>query len=403
MAESKHQPEDQPDPAARPRRRPRYSGSHPRRFDQRYKELDPAVYPETQAHVRAQGRTPAGTHVPILVQEILESLRPAPGDVVLDGTVGYGGHAAAFLKHVGPTGRLVGLDVDVAELARAGQRLKEFFGLRDCTAMESGPPGASTDTATPFTRLFDAAPLTKHKSAAPRVSLYRSHFAGLGRVLRAECLEGCDIIFADLGVSSMQIDNPARGFGYKHDGPLDMRMDQRLNRSAADLLATLSVDQIAAALAEFGDEPDHECIARLIVERRARAPVRRTHQLVRLIFDAKRIAPRDWRGTQESRPRRPHPAARTFQALRILVNDELAGLDQFLRAAPYCLRPGGRIGIISFHSGEHGRVSRSFAEGCESGLYVSASIEPVRAGPPEVAGNPRSRSARLQWAVRASA
>ncbi len=402
MAESKHQPEDQPDPVARPRRRPRYSGRHPRRFDQRYKELDPATYPETQAHVRAQGRTPAGTHVPILVHEVLEVLRPSPGDVILDGTVGYGGHAAAFLKLVGPTGRLVGLDVDLAELARAAQRLKELFGLRERAVEESGQPVASRDAATPFTRLFDAAPSAEHKPAGPRISLYHSHFAGLGRVLRAERLDGCHILFADLGVSSMQIDNPARGFGYKHDGPLDMRMDPRLPRSAADLLATLSVAQIAAALAELGDEPDHEGIARLIVEHRTRAPVRRTHQLVRLIFDAKGIALRDWRGADGPHPRRLHPAARTFQALRILVNDELDGLDQFLRAAPYGLRPGGRIGVLSFHSGEHERVSRSFRDGCESGLYVSVSNEPLRAGPREVAGNPRSRSARFQWAVRAT-
>lgn len=401
MVDPTHPPEDSPDPGARPRRRPRYSGSHPRRFDQRYKELDPATYPEMQEHIRAQGRTPAGTHVPILVKEAMDALHPSPGDTVLDGTIGFGGHAAEFLRRIGPTGRLVGLDVDAAELARAGQRLKELFGLCERPATEIDQPAPSKSAATPFMRLFDSESPADGQRPVPRVSLYHSHFAGLGRVLRAEALDGCDIVFADLGVSSMQIDDPARGFGYKHDGPLDMRMDPRLPHSAADLLATLSMEQIAAAVAEFGEDPDHERIARFIVDRRLQEPVRRTHQLVHLIFEAKGISQREWRASSGAEKKRVHPAARTFQALRILVNDELNGLEQFLRAAPYALRPGGRIGVISFHSGEHRRVSHSMEKGCEMGLYAPAGTEPLRAGPQEVVANPRSRSARFQWAVRA--
>ncbi|HEY3242809.1 MAG TPA: 16S rRNA (cytosine(1402)-N(4))-methyltransferase RsmH [Phycisphaerae bacterium] len=341
------------------RRRPRYPGTHPRQFEQRYKELDPEAHPEIQEHVRAQGRTPAGTHVPVLLNEVMDSLAPAPGEIVADCTVGYGGHAVEFLRRIAPNGRLIGFDVDPVAIEKARARLARVGGS---------------------------------------FSLHRGNYAGIGKLLASERLAGYDIIFADLGVSSMQIDDPARGFSYKHDGPLDMRMDARIRSTAADLLATLSFEQLSSALAVLGDEPDHERIARRIVQQRASHPIARTSDLVRLILDAKGLARRAWRQPAVSGAGGIHPAALTFQALRILVNDELAALSQLLRMAPYCLRTGGRIGIISFHSGEDRLVKHAFKDGLRAGVYAAVCEEVVRPSPQELRANPRSAPAKFRWA-----
>ncbi len=364
-------------PAPR-QRRPRYSGKNPKRFEHRYKELDPAAYPEIQGHVRAQGRTPAGTHVPVLVEEVLAALHPQLGDVVADCTVGYGGHALVFIRRIGPTGRLIGLDVDAAQVARTAARLATL------------PPNGD-----------DPGVVAQGAGLAP-VSLHRSHFAGLGKVLSREGLDGFDIIFADLGVSSMQIDDPSRGFSYKHDGPLDMRMDDRLPRTAADLLAQLSVDELSAALADLADEPHAVRIARCIVRRRAVKPVARTRELVNVVFEAKGLTHREWRGRPTDQRNQLHPAARTFQALRMLVNDETAGLAQLLRVAAHCLRLGGRIGIISFHSGEDRLVRDAFHDGLAAGTYSTIAEAPIRPTSTEITANPRSRSALFRWAVLAN-
>jgi len=340
-------------------RRPRYSGTHPRHYAQKYKEHDLQAHPEMEAHLRAKGNTPAGTHVPILVEEVTELLRPAPGEIVVDCTLGYGGHASQFLHRIGPTGRLIALDIDGAELERTGRRLAQ-----------------------------DGAP----------VSCHRSNFAGIAKVLKQENLAGVDVIFADLGVSSMQIDNPDRGMSYKHEGPLDMRMDDRLQRTGADLLRTASEQDLAKAFLELADEPDAEKIARRIVELRTKTPITQTSQLVQLVFDAKRLTPGTWR-QQKDRLGSLHPAARTFQALRILVNDELSALRAFLLKAPQCLRPGGRIGIISFHSGEDRLVKHAFRDGYRAGIYESTAREVVVPGGREIRENPRSASAKFRWAV----
>jgi 16S rRNA (cytosine1402-N4)-methyltransferase len=370
---------------------------HPKSYAQKYKEHNLAAYPQIEAHVRAKGNTPAGTHVPVLVEEVMAGLRPGPGEVVVDCTVGYGGHTREFLKRITPGGRLIGLDVDAAELERTRRRLDQ------------------TDVP---------------------VSFHRSNFAGLAKVLSRERLDGFDVIFADLGVSSMQLDNPERGMSYKHEGPLDLRMDDRLKQTGADLLNRLSEEELSQAFWELADEPDHQKIARLIVTRRAVEPITRTAQLVQLVFDAKGLNPKTGRqqrnAARASRPcsdaresfdtpmqTRPgagtqprddkagmasprnflHPAARTFQALRILVNDELGSLRELLRVAPYCLRPGGRIGIISFHSGEDHLVKQSFRAGVRNGTYESAAEEAMTPGPQEIRSNPRSASARFRWAV----
>ena len=347
-------------PSPQHRRRPRYGGTHPKSYAQKYKEHNLAAYPQIEAHLRAKGNTPAGTHVPVLVEEVMACLSLKPGDVVVDCTIGYGGHALEFLQRIAPGGKLIGLDVDAAELERTRQRLSQ------------------ADVA---------------------VSLYRSNFAGMAKVLNQEKLEGFDIIFADLGVSSMQIDNPERGMSYKREGPLDMRMDSRLKQTGADLLNRLSEEELAKALWELADEPDHQKIARMIVGRRTIEPITRTSQLVQLVFEAKNLNPKIWRQERrESGSGSLHPAARTFQALRILVNDELGTLRELLRVAPYSLRPGGRIGIISFHSGEDRLVKQAFREGVRNGAYESAAEEVITPTVQEIHSNPRSASAKFRWA-----
>ena len=341
------------------RRRPRYRGTHPRQFDERYKERNADAYPEMRQHILAQGRTPAGAHVPVMVKEVLENLKPRPGEIVADVTLGHGGHAEAFLGAVGPAGRLVGLDVDGGELERTRARLAKFGGA---------------------------------------ISLHRMNYAGAGKVLAAEKIDGFDVIFADLGVSSMQLDDPERGFSYKHDGPLDMRMDSRLVRTASDVLAAIAGDELAAALTELADEEDAGAIASAIVRRREKRPLRRTLDLAEAVLAAKGLTGDDWRRMKAEDPALMHPAARTFQALRILVNDELGALKQLLRSAPWCLRAGGRIGIITFQSGEDRLVKQAFRDGLRDGTYAAISDDCIRPTSAEIGANPRSRPAKFRWA-----
>ena len=346
-------------PSKHPRRR-RYSGTHPKSYLQKYKEHNIAAYPEIKTHLLAKGKTPAGSHIPVLIEEVITCLQPKSGETIVDCTVGYGGHASEFIRHIKPGGKLIALDVDSAELERTRHRLSK----------ENVP-----------------------------VSFYRSNFAGIANVLKKENLPGCDIIFADLGVSSMQIDNPDRGMSYKHKGPLDMRMDDRLKQTGADLLNTLCEEELSNAFLELADEPDHQKIAHLIVTRRAERAITQTEQLVRIIFHVKNLTPKTWQQQNHARFGKLHPAARTFQALRILVNDELGSLKELLRIAQYCLSPGGRIGIISFHSGEDRLVKQSFRDGVRNGIYQSATRSPIVPRIKEIISNPRSASAKFRYAV----
>lgn len=300
-----------------------------------------------------------------MVAEVMVSLRPAPGEIVADLTLGYGGHALAFLERTAPDGRLIGLDLDGLQLAETGRRLANIVDPN-------------------------------------RMQLHHSHFAGLPKLLAADGLPGADVVFADLGLSSMQIDNPARGFSYKHEGPLDMRMDARRPISAAEILRTISFDALAAALLDFADEPDHQPIAQAIIRHRSERSITRTNELVDIVLKAKGWTRRTWRAAVAEGESGLHPAARTFQALRILVNDELHGLEQLLRVAPYCLRAGGRLGILTFHSGEDRRVKDALENGLRDGVYEQVADEPTRPSPAERHANPRSSSAKFRWAVRAA-
>lgn len=342
------------------KRRPRYAGKNPRRFDEKYKELNPERYAADVAKVLASGKTPAGTHRPILVAEILEVLALRPGAIVVDCTLGYGGHAREMLAKIAPGGRLIGLDVDPIEHPKTIARLR----------------AAGWDEAA-FTPV-------------------RSNFAGLPRILAELGLAGVDGILADLGVSSMQIDDPARGFTFKADGPLDLRLNPSRPPSAAEWLARVTEADLAAVLAEHADEPRADVLARELVARRAAHPFTRTRQLADAVREILNL-PRPARGEEAD----DTAVRRVFQALRIAVNDEFGVLDLFLRTLPFALNPGGRVAILTFHSGEDRRVKHAFKAGLRDGLYSAASEEVIRAGPEELRANPRSSSAKLRWAIRA--
>lgn len=344
------------------RRRPRYPGRNPRRFEEKYKERDPDRFPETVAKVVSSGRTPAGSHRPVLVEEVLEALHPEPGLVAVDATLGHGGHTAELLPRLLPGGRLVGLDTDPLELPKTEARLR---GL-----------GFGEETLT----------------------VRRSSFAGLPKVLGELNLPAVDLVLADLGISSMQLDDPARGFTYKVDGPLDMRMNPSRGLSAAELLARISQERLAALLRENSDEPHAAVIAESLVAARARVPITTTLALAAVVREALSVLPA--RVREEAGD---DPVRRTFQALRIEVNDELGALGAFLAALPSCVAPGGRVAILTFHSGEDRLVKKSFQAGARDGIWAAWSREPVRPGPEELRANPRSRPAKLRTALRAGA
>jgi 16S rRNA (cytosine1402-N4)-methyltransferase len=300
-----------------------------------------------------------------MLEQVLQVLDPQPGEIALDCTLGFAGHALAILQRLGPTGRLIGVDLDAENLPHAREQL--------------------TAPGWPFT-------------------VHHSNFAALPNILAQEGLEGVDLLVADLGMSSMQVDDPERGFSYVRDGPLDMRMDRTRGRTAAELLATIPEPELAQALRELGDEPQAERIASALVAARRQGPLLRTTDIARVIGAALgQPASREagWRLRSQRGRWNLHPAARTFQVLRILVNRELANLQQLLRILPQSLRPGGRTAIISFHSGEDRLIKAAFRAGLQTGVYSAVAAEPLRASNSERATNPRSRSAKLRWARRA--
>ena len=333
------------------KRRPRYSGKHPRSFEEKYKEHDSQRYGETVAKVMASGKTPAGTHRSIMVAEILEVLSPKPGEVAVDCTLGYGGHAQEILPRLQPGGKLLGLDADPIELPKAEARLRAL--------------GFGSDIFT----------------------THRSNFAGLPKILAQAGLNGADIILADLGVSSMQIDDPARGFSIKHEGPLDMRMNPKRGQPASVLLQKTHPNTLASLLAENADEPHAGALASALAGK--------TFTTTASLAAAIRTALPHLKSDDSDLSVR-----RVFQALRIAVNDELSALDTFLRNLPVCLSPGGRVAILTFHSGEDRRVKKSFEAGLRTGAYGETSRQVIRPTAAERNSNPRSVSAKLRWARR---
>lgn len=313
---------------------------------------------------RGQRSTPAGQHQPVLLHEVLALLAPQTGEIAVDCTVGWGGHAVELSHQIGPRGQLLGIDLDLDVLANVRERL-EAVGF-------------------PF-------------------SLHHGNFAGLAAMLAADGLTAADMVLADLGMSSMQVDDSERGFSYVRDGPLDMRMDRSRGRTAADVLATISEQELAQALRDLGDEPEAEAIAAGIVAARRQHPLLRTEDLVRVVVEATRKDKKGKTWQLHPAPNRwnLHPAARTFQTMRLLVNRELANLEQLLRVLPDVLRSRGRVVVISFHSGEDRLVKAAFRDGLRAGWYSRISPEPIRASWEEYSSNPRARSAKLRWALRA--
>ncbi len=347
-----HEP-DQPLPRETThRRRPRYAGKYPRRFEEKYKEHDPAAHEETIAKVLASGKTPAGSHRPIMVAEIMDALAPQPGDVAVDCTLGYGGHAREILSRIQPGGMLLGLDVDPIELPKTEMRLR---------ALGFGPEA--------FLAI-------------------RSNFAGIAKALAQRGRVEADVILADLGVSSMQIDDPARGFSVKFDGPLDMRMNPDRGLSAAALLEKIDPASLTTLLLENADEPMAAEIAVALAGKRLST----TSDLASAIRAA---LPKTNSETTALAIRR------VFQALRIAVNEEFSALEMFLRNLPFCLKPGGRVAILTFHSGEDRRVKKSFQAGFRDGIYAEIAPNVIRPTPDEQRSNPRSSPAKLRWARRA--
>ena len=338
------------------KRRPRYPGKNPRRFHEKYKELNPERYGAEVQKIVDSGKTPAGMHRAIMTDEVLQALAPKAGEIAVDCTLGYGGHARAILERIQPDGRLIGLDVDPIELPRTVERLRAAgFG-------------------------------------AGRFVAHRSNFAGLPQVLEHEHVDAADLVLADLGVSSMQLDNPARGFTYKASGPLDMRMNPARGEPASQLLIHISEDKLARMLEANADEPDARAIARALKAQ----PIASTVDLCRHVKAA--VVAERGKATDTGIEK---AIRRTFQALRIAVNDEFSALDAFLRQLPACLAAGGRAAVLTFHSGEDRRVKKAFEAGLADRLYAAIAEDVVRPSAEEIRANPRAGAAKLRWALKA--
>jgi 16S rRNA (cytosine1402-N4)-methyltransferase len=308
---------------------------------------------------RVRRSTAAGAHIPVMLAEVLAALNPQPGQVFVDCTLGFAGHSVELLQRIAPDGLLVATDLDPDNIEPARVKLEAVGGL---------------------------------------YALHHANFAGLSNVLAVEGATQVDGLLADLGMSSMQVDDRDRGFSFMRDGPLDMRMDRTRSRTAADLLATLSFDELAACFHDLGDEPRAERIAAGIVEQRKTKPIGRTKELRELI---ERVAPVQvlrGLGAPPERKQLLGPTTRVFQSLRILVNRELANLTHLLRVLPTILKPGATAAIISFHSGEDRLVKAAFRDGLRAGMYEAVTPDALRPTFDERRANPRARSAKLRWA-----
>ena len=341
------------------KRRVRYSGTHPKNYKEKYKEHDPEKYADTIEKVIRKGSTPAGMHISIMVKEILDFLQIQPGQTGLDATLGYGGHTREMLKCLQGQGHIYGLDVDPIESAKTKERLEKL--------------GFGEDILT--VRL--------------------QNFAEIDRVSQ-EAGKKFDFILADLGVSSMQIDNPDRGFSYKVDGPLDLRMNPEKGISAAERLKTVSGEELQGMLIENADEPYAEEIAETILNWRGRGrAIETTTQLKEAIEEALHFLPE-----KERKEAVKKSCQRTFQALRIDINSEFEVLYAFLEKLPKVLAPNGRVAILTFHSGEDRLVKKSFKEFQREGLYSEISRDVIRPSAEECIRNSRAKSTKMRWAIR---
>ena len=341
------------------KRRVRYKGKYPKRFEEKYKELNPEKYQDTIEHVIRKGNTPAGMHISIMVPEILDFLQIHPGQTGFDATLGYGGHTKAMLEKLDGRGHMYATDVDPEESAKTGKRLADL--------------GFGEDILT----------------------IKLQNFCTIDEI--ACEAGGFDFLLADLGVSSMQIDNPKRGFSYKVDGPLDLRLNQEKGISAAQRLESISQDELAGMFYENSDEPYSDELAKSITDYiRKGGHVDTTTKLRRIIEETLSFLPE-----KERKDTIKKTCQRVFQALRIDVNNEFEVLYEFMEKLPNALNPGGRAAILTFHSGEDKLVKKALKAGYKAGIYSEYSKDVVRPSSQECVQNPRARSTKMRWAVKA--
>ena len=340
------------------KRRVRYKGTHPRHFSEKYKELNPEKYQEDVQKIISQGKTPAGMHISICVNEILDILQIQPGQVGLDATLGYGGHTRRMLECLQGQGHLYVTDVDPIESEKTRKRLADL-------------------------------------GYGPEILTIRNmNFADLDQVAPDQKF---DFVLADLGVSSMQIDNPERGFTFKQDGPLDLRLNPTTGVTAAQRLRELDEEEIAGMLVENADEPYAERIAREVIRTYRRGgTIDTTRQLYAVIESALSFLP-----AKERKEAVKKSCQRTFQALRIDINSEFEVLYTFLEKLPSVLKSGGRVAVLTFHSGEDRLVKKAFKQHLREGVYRDIARDVIRPSAEECYQNPRARSTKLRWAIRA--
>ena len=340
------------------KRRVRYSGTHPKSYQEKYKEHQPEKYADTISKVIQKGSTPAGMHLSICVKEILDFLQIQPGQTGLDATLGYGGHTLEMLKCLHGQGHLYALDVDPIESKKTKERL-------ECL-------GYGEEILTVWLENFANIDLVSQKAGK------------------------FDFVLADLGVSSMQIDNPDRGFTYKAEGPLDLRMNPQRGISAAQRLREVTQEELKGMLMENADEPYAEEIAKEVMACfRRGGKIETTTRLKDVIEDALSFLP-----ANERKEAVKKSCQRTFQALRIDVNSEFEVLYEFLEKLPDVLAPNGRVAILTFHSGEDRLVKKSFRRLQKAGVYSEIATEVIRPSDKECARNSRARSTKMRWAIR---
>lgn len=341
------------------KRRVRYKGKYPRNYKEKYKELNPEKYQDTIEKVIRKGSTPAGMHISIMVREIIDFLQIKPGQTGFDATLGYGGHTKAMLECLKGQEHMYATDVDPIESAKTKKRLADA--------------GFGEDILT----------------------IRLQNFCTIDEI--AKEAGGFDFVLADLGVSSMQIDNPDRGFSFKVDGPLDLRLNPEKGISAAERLAQIEEDELAGMLWENSDEPYAEELAHAIVtERKHGKPIDTTTRLREVIEETLSFLPE-----KEKKDTVKKTCQRTFQALRIDVNNEFEVLYEFMEKLPGALKPGGRAAILTFHSGEDKLVKKALKQGYKEGIYFEIANDVVRPSAEECAQNGRARSTKMRWAVRA--
>ena len=341
------------------KRRVRYKGKYPKKFEEKYKELQPEKYQDTIQHVMQKGNTPAGMHISIMVKEILDFLEIKPGQVGFDATLGYGGHTKAMLQCLQGKGHMYATDVDHEEAAKTKKRLEEL--------------GFGEDILT----------------------IKLQNFCTIDEI--AKEVGGFDFLLADLGVSSMQIDNPKRGFSFKVDGPLDLRLNQEAGISAAERLETITRDELAGMIYENSDEPYCEELAKAITDEIRRGNHMDTTTKLRQVIE-KTL---DFLPEKEKKETIKKTCQRTFQALRIDVNREFEVLYEFMEKLPDALKPGGRAAILTFHSGEDKLVKKALKAGYKAGIYSDYAKDVIRPSAQECAQNGRARSTKMRWAIKA--